>query len=398
MRWPRRGRRTPVRWRARTPMPCSQSGLTTTVTSWASSSRRASSAAAPSTTTTPSHPDSDSTACTSQPSTSALGRPIRRPAPAARSSPVVVTRPSCRLRLSGPARPTAIRCPDIHAVLFSVTAWRNTSRSTASWNRRPTGPGIFELPLRAPAATMRSTRSRRSCSYAARARRHVRSVPERHREHDRVLERHRGALSRARRGGVGRVADQHHPVARPCRYVRQVVGVVAGQLELAIGHQVRCRPRVVADQLEQALPPFLRRGRDPLVATDLPARDVDEPHHVARGCRVRPEERAAAEHEVPRLRLEVAGNGGVPGDATEVGQPHVATTGRLRVDGPADERVHTVGPDEDVSLDGRAVVEHCAHPVLSAGRPPRPGRHGVRRHPGARPRPPAARPARTASS
>jgi uncharacterized protein with PQ loop repeat len=56
------------------------------------------------------------------------------------------------------------REPVIHAVLRSVTRYLNTMLMAASWNRRPTGPRVLELLLRAPALTMRSTRPRRACS------------------------------------------------------------------------------------------------------------------------------------------------------------------------------------------------------------------------------------------
>ena len=69
-----------------------------------------------------------------------------------------------RYRSRHPVRSQVSREPVIHAVLRSVTRYRKTTDMAASWNRRPTGPRVLELLLRAPALTMRSTRARRACS------------------------------------------------------------------------------------------------------------------------------------------------------------------------------------------------------------------------------------------
>ena len=227
----------------------------------------------------------------------------------------------------------------------AATPERNSRLSIVSCDTRPSRPGILELLLRAPALTMRSTRPapappRRPPAPAAPS---GGAAPRG--QHDRVLQRHRRALAAARRRGVCGIADEdqavpRHQSARAAgrRCCRRPAPASPAATSSAAG------PASSARRSDQPALPLLRGRRGALVAADLRARDVDEPHDVAGGRRVRAEEGAAPEDEVPRPPGRASSaERGAAGDAAEVGQPDVAARRRRGVDGRADPRAHAVG-------------------------------------------------------
>ena len=118
---------------------------------------------------------------------------------------------------------------------------------------RPNGAGH----LGAAACGRRTRRSSRLAGGAPARRRRAprdrRQVAEGLGEDDAVLGGHRGALAGRRRWRVRGVADDDHRSAMPDRHVAEVVGVVAGQLELAGPDQVDGRPGVIPEQLDELL-------------------------------------------------------------------------------------------------------------------------------------------------
>ena len=148
-------------------------------------------------------------------------------------------------------------------------------------------------------------------SYAARAsldavasRRHVASTTA-------SSSARRRALPRARRRCVRGVADEDHAVAVPVRDARQVVGVVGPELEPAGAHELGRRARrPPSSRLDEQVLPLLWRAGGALIRGDGGAGDVDEPHDVAVGRRVRTEEGARAEDEVPLAGGSISGQRG----------------------------------------------------------------------------------------
>ena len=121
---------------------------------------------------------------------------------------------------------------------------------------------------------------------------------------------------------------------------RSALAVLLGDAARRTGADVRLGAEVVSvHDDDHGVRAVLADGSvvegDLLVATDLRARDVGEPHDVTGRQRVRAVERPAPEHVVPRRRGEVVPEPGASGDAAEVGQPDVPRARRRRVDGPA---------------------------------------------------------------
>ena len=158
---------------------------------------------------------------------------------------------------------------------------------------------------------------------------------------------------------MGGVADDHHRAAVPGRHRRQVVGVVAGQLQVAVGDQAAGRAVVAGEQLHQLALPLLRGGGLPLGRGDRGAGDVGEPDRPAVGVVDVAEERPPAEDHLPGARL--AGAGAAGGVAAEVGQADVAGGGGGRVEQPAGRRVDPVGADQQVPGRRGAVLEGGHH-------------------------------------
>src|SRR5204863_7976641 len=135
--------------------------------------------------------------------------------------------------------------------------------------------------------------------------------------------------------------------------------------ERAVGDELDGRPRVVRDEVEKPAQPVRGAGGGAPLAADLGLRDVDEPDDIPGRGRVRPEEGACPENEVPRLGAERRRQGSAAGDATEVGQPDVATGGRCGVYGRTHSGTDSIGPDNEVSAQALAVGKgHCCRTVL----------------------------------
>ena len=151
---------------------------------------------------------------------------------------------------------------------------------------------------------------------------------------------------------MGRVADHEQPAAVPDRHVAEVVGAVAGELELAGRDQGSAAGPAssASSPTSQACHCAVGR-RGPFVGVDRRPRGVDEPHHVAVGCRgARRRTPAGRRRSATPRRARSAASGVSPGDrrrsssARRSARP--ALPGRSIRRSP---RAHPVGPHEQVT-------------------------------------------------
>ena len=80
---------------------------------------------------------------------------------------------------------------------------------------------------------------------------------------------------------MGRVANDDHASVVPGWHMRQVVGVIGGQLQLTATDQVDCRAAIIGEELEELAFPALCARRGTLRRSDLLAGHVGEPDRVA---------------------------------------------------------------------------------------------------------------------
>jgi hypothetical protein len=136
----------------------------------------------------------------------------------------------------------------------------------------------------------------------------VRALREQSAEDDSVLERLRGALTHARRGGVRGVAEQHNSPAAPPRQAWKVVHVVPQDPVVVVGGGEH-----IADRRAPVLEPALQLGlsagrlvglafrsvlrREPVRA---PATDVDEPEPLTQPPGLSQPSGSSATVETPR--------------------------------------------------------------------------------------------------
>ena len=206
------------------------------------------------------------TASTSQVSTSALGRPIRRPGTRGEQQSDGSPRPIVPLGSADRRLPVdAVPGHPRGALLGHQRAGRPASARAPGAACRPVrdlraaaaGAGGDDLLHPRRAAPVRTPPARPSTSEPS---------PAAPGQHDRVLERHRGALSRARRRRMGGVTDHDHPS-------RDHVGTSAGR---------RCCRRPARARPRRPGPPPGRRRRGPARAASAAIAPAGGPALVAR--------------------------------------------------------------------------------------------------------------------